>query len=65
MVTMETRLHVERFDEIFKLATDAGLVVHQEMKRAILARSESLTKTSPNFQHRTSKSVYNAEGEDD
>ena len=42
MATMETRLHVERFDEVFKLATDAGLVVHQEMKRAILARSESL-----------------------
>ncbi|KAF8150549.1 ribosomal protein S5 domain 2-type protein [Crassisporium funariophilum] len=35
MVTMETRLHVERFEEVFRLATDAGLVVHQEMKRAI------------------------------
>jgi len=43
MVTMETRLHVERFDEVFKVATDAGLVVHQEMKSAILARSDSLT----------------------
>jgi exosome complex component RRP41 len=43
MVTMETRLHVERFEEVFKLASDAGLVVYQEMKRAILARSESLT----------------------
>ena len=37
MVTMETRLHVERFDEVLKLATDAGLAVHQEMKRSFEA----------------------------
>jgi len=65
MVTMETRLHVERFDEVFKLSTEAGLVVHQEMKRAILARSESLTKTTnpSSFPSRTSDAAYNAERE--
>ncbi|KIM48794.1 hypothetical protein M413DRAFT_437969 [Hebeloma cylindrosporum] len=42
LVTMETRLHVDRFEEIFRLATDAGLVLHEEMKAAILARSRSL-----------------------
>ena len=64
MVTMETRLHVDRFDEVFKLVADAGLVVHQEMKRAILARSESLTRTTnPGFQYRTSDVAYNAQGE--
>ena len=63
MVTMETRLHVDRFDEVFKLVTDAGLVVHQEMKRAILARSESLTKTTNPSQHRTSDAAYNAQRE--
>lgn len=42
LVTMETRLHVDRFEEIFRLATDAGLVVHREMKAAILERSKSL-----------------------
>lgn len=63
MVTMETRLHVDRFDEVFNLATNAGLVVHKEMKRAILARSESLTKTSSlSFQYQTSDTAYNAEG---
>ena len=45
MVAMETRLHVDRFDEVFKLVTVAGLVVvvHQEMKRAILARENKIS----------------------
>lgn len=42
LVTMETRLHVDRFEEIFRLATDAGSVVHREMKAAILERSKRL-----------------------
>ena len=63
MVTMETRLHVDRFDEIFKLVTDAGLVVHEEMKRAILARSVALTKTTNPSQYRTSDAAYNVQGE--
>ena len=42
LVTMETRLHVDRFEEIFRLATDAGLVLHEEMKAAILGRSRTL-----------------------
>ncbi|KAF8962684.1 exoribonuclease, exosome component 4 [Flammula alnicola] len=42
LVTMETRLHVDRFEEIFRLATDAGLVIHGEMKAAILGRSRNL-----------------------
>jgi exosome complex component RRP41 len=39
---METRLHVDRFEEIFRLATDAGLVLHEEMKAAIMGRSRTL-----------------------
>jgi exosome complex component RRP41 len=42
LVTMETRLHVDRFEEIFRLATEAGLAIHGEMKAAILGRSKSL-----------------------
>lgn len=42
LVTMETRLHVDRFEEIFRLATDAGLVIHKEMKAAMLSRSKTL-----------------------
>ncbi|PPQ91016.1 hypothetical protein CVT25_013941 [Psilocybe cyanescens] len=42
LVTMETRLHVDRFEEVFRLATEAGLVLHEEMKSAILGRSKEL-----------------------
>lgn len=42
LVTMETRLHVDRFEQILTLAREAGAVIHREMKRAVLARSNSL-----------------------
>lgn len=42
LVTMETRLHIDRFDEIFKLAADAGEVVHKEMKAAVKSRTSTL-----------------------
>jgi len=45
LVTMETRLHVDRFEEVFRLAMDAGVVIHQEMKEAILGRSNILIKS--------------------
>ncbi|KAF6744051.1 exosome component 4 [Ephemerocybe angulata] len=43
LVTMETRLHVDRFEEILNLARDAGAILHQEMKEAILARSANIS----------------------
>ncbi|THV02787.1 hypothetical protein K435DRAFT_568533, partial [Dendrothele bispora CBS 962.96] len=42
LVTMETRLHVDRFEEIFRLAGEAGKVIHGEMKRAVKVRTETL-----------------------
>ncbi|KAF7327547.1 RNase-PH domain-containing protein [Mycena kentingensis (nom. inval.)] len=42
LVTMETRLHVERFEEIFRLAGDAGKVLHGEFKRAVRDRTTRL-----------------------
>ncbi|KAH9481534.1 Exosome complex component RRP41 [Psilocybe cubensis] len=42
LVTMETRLHVDRFEEVFRLATEAGLVLHEEMKSAVLGRAKEL-----------------------
>ncbi|KAG6810434.1 hypothetical protein H0H92_011876 [Tricholoma furcatifolium] len=42
LVTMETRLHVDRFEEIFRLAGDAGKVIHGEMKRAVRSRTSAL-----------------------
>ncbi|KAH6911981.1 exosome component 4 [Coprinopsis sp. MPI-PUGE-AT-0042] len=53
LVTMETRLHVDRFEEILNLARDAGAILHREMKDAILDRSASLiAKTGPVTQNR-------------
>ena len=42
LVTMETRLHVDRFGDIFKLACEAAQVIHKEMKRAVQARTRRL-----------------------
>jgi len=42
LLTMETRLHVDRFEQIFQLATSAGHVLHKEMKAAIKDRTRSL-----------------------
>ncbi|GLB40616.1 putative 3' exoribonuclease family, domain 1 [Lyophyllum shimeji] len=42
LVTMETRLHVDRFEEIFRLAGDAGKVIHGEMKNAVRSRTSAL-----------------------
>ncbi|EJD06491.1 exosome component 4 [Fomitiporia mediterranea MF3/22] len=44
LVTLETRLHADRFEEIFRLACDAGEVVHKEMRRAILSRTGQLVR---------------------
>ena len=46
LVTMETRLHVDRFEEILNLARDAGRILHREMKEAVLNRSISLASTA-------------------
>ncbi|TFK70288.1 ribosomal protein S5 domain 2-like protein [Pluteus cervinus] len=42
LVTMETRLHVERFEEIFRLAARAAEVIHQEMRAAIRIKANTL-----------------------
>lgn len=42
LVTMETRLHVDRFGDIFRLACEAGKVIHTEMKKAVRARTQRL-----------------------
>ena len=36
---METRLHVERFRELFELACEAGQTIHKEMKYAVRDRT--------------------------
>lgn len=42
LVTLETRLHVDRFGEIFKLACEAGQTIHKEMRRAVKSRTSAL-----------------------
>ncbi|KAH7102766.1 ribosomal protein S5 domain 2-type protein [Auriculariales sp. MPI-PUGE-AT-0066] len=44
LVTMDTRLHVERFEEIFRLAGDAAKFVHEEMRAAVRNTTRSLVK---------------------
>jgi exosome complex component RRP41 len=42
LATMETRLHVDRFEEVFKLACEASEVLHKEMKAAVKDRTTTL-----------------------
>lgn len=42
LVTMETRLHLDRFEEILRLAVDAGAVLHDEMRAALAKRTQAL-----------------------
>ncbi|KAG9315105.1 ribosomal protein S5 domain 2-type protein [Chiua virens] len=42
LVTMDTRLHLDRFEEIFRMAVDATTVLHDEMKSALEKRTQSL-----------------------
>ncbi|KAF9024942.1 hypothetical protein BDZ89DRAFT_1135764 [Hymenopellis radicata] len=39
LATMETRLHVDRFEEIFRLACEAGQILHKEMRAAVRSRT--------------------------
>ncbi|KAI0293814.1 ribosomal protein S5 domain 2-type protein, partial [Russula brevipes] len=42
LVSMETRLHVDRFEEILRLAGEAGAVIHKEMRAVVRQRTKSL-----------------------
>lgn len=42
LAAMETRLHVDRFEEIFRLACDAGQIIHKEMRAALRTRTAVL-----------------------
>ncbi|KAF7312191.1 RNase-PH domain-containing protein [Mycena indigotica] len=42
LVTMETRLHVERFEEILRLAGEAGNILHRVFKGALRNRTTRL-----------------------
>jgi exosome complex component RRP41 len=44
LATMETRLHVDRFEEILALARDAGVVLGKEMRNQIRARTDGLVR---------------------
>jgi len=42
LVSMETRLHVDRFEEILRLAGEAGPVIHKEMRAVVMHRAKEL-----------------------
>lgn len=44
LTTLETRLHADRFQDIFRLACDAGKVIHTEMLVAVTDQVGALTR---------------------
>lgn len=44
LASLETRLHADRFKEIFRLACDAGKVIHEEMLAAVTSQIGDLTR---------------------
>jgi exosome complex component RRP41 len=42
LVTMESRIHVDRFEEVLRLASEGGNVIHDHMKGAVKARTQNL-----------------------
>jgi len=49
LVTLETPLHVDRFDEILRLAGEGCKVLHKEMKTAVQAKTNSLVQSALGF----------------
>jgi exosome complex component RRP41 len=45
LVQMETRLHMDRFEEVFRAACDAGKVLWSEMRDALRERISDLVET--------------------
>lgn len=48
LVTLETRLHADRFEEIFRLACDAGKVLHDVMRRSVRSKTSALVQSMGN-----------------
>lgn len=44
LASLETRLHVERFEQIFQLAIQASAVLHNEMELAVRDRTKTLVQ---------------------
>jgi len=44
LVQMETRLHMDRFEEVFRVACDAGKVLWSEMRDALQERTSDLVE---------------------
>lgn len=44
LASLETRLHVERFQQIFQLAIQASAVLHNEMELAVRDRTKTLVQ---------------------
>jgi exosome complex component RRP41 len=65
LVTMETRLHVDRFEEIFTLAGEAGKVIHKEMKQMIRERAKKLVDAMGAAGPGAVRAVGEARGYDD
>jgi exosome complex component RRP41 len=65
LVSMETRLHVDRFEELLNLAKDAGSVIEKEMKLHVRARTEDLVNKMGGVGHLATQSEITKQGETD
>ena len=45
LLTLETRIHLDRFEEMVRMTEDAGKVVHEEMLGAVIARTGRLVRS--------------------
>ncbi|KAG6850251.1 hypothetical protein H0H93_015803 [Arthromyces matolae] len=64
LVTMETRLHVDRFEEIFKIACDAGKVIHDEMKLSVRSRTSTLVNAMGSGPRVSGVDLVDGDGDD-
>lgn len=44
LLTMETRLHVERFEQVLSITREAATTIHRELRSALAARTDMLIK---------------------
>jgi exosome complex component RRP41 len=49
LASMETRLHVDRFEEMLHLAKEAGITLAKEMKLQVRDHTERLVKTMSGY----------------
>ncbi len=63
LASLETRLHVERFEQIFTLAIEAAAVLHNEMELAVRDRTKTLVQAMTGKTVESATAVEEADGD--